>query len=97
MSDKKIQGQRSGKVRVNAIQTMIENGKMSVATERYFRMRYGISEGPSHELGRIPMPARTARAIEGLEAMLVSRMKGDNRPTDLKREAIIEKLRRTQD
>ena len=95
MSDKKIQGQRSAQTRVNAIR-MIQNGKMSVAAERYFRMRYGISEGPAHELSRIPMPAHTARVIEGLEAMLINRM-NDNRPTDLKREALIEKLRRTRD
>ena len=81
-------------LRVTDLHRLMASGKMSVAQERYLRLRYGISEDPSHELRRIPMPPQTARVIEGLEAMLVGRLNQDG-PSSLKRETLIDKLRRS--
>ena len=96
MFDEKMKGQQSVKVRAQTVNSMIKAGKLTVAQERYFRMRYGISEDPSYKLERIPMPAKTARVVEGLEAMLVSREDNNPQPSSLKRETIIDKLRRSQ-
>jgi hypothetical protein len=82
-------------VNIADIRTLMAQGELSVAKERYLRLRYGISEPPSHELQRIPMPPQTARVVEGLEAMLVGRMNNPG-PSSLKRETIIDKLRKSK-
>ncbi len=92
MFEEKKQKSQSRHMTMSSVQDMIMQGKLSVAQERYLRMRYGISEGPSHTLQRIPMPEKTAKVVEGLEAMLVNRM-GHGGSSSLKREAIIGKLR----